>query len=427
MTAPPPPPSLLTAVVRTYAWGSTTAIPELLGTAPTGEPQAELWIGAHPSAPSTLDRGTGPRPLTEVLAADPRAELGAAADRFGAHLPFLLKVLAADRALSVQVHPSEARARQGFAAENAAGIPLDAPGRTYRDPHHKPELLCALTPFDALAGFREPAATARLLAGLHLPVLDRWTALLRGAPAEQALRTVLTEALTDPDVPATVVGPLHRALHTAARAGGPYAAACAAYAAAGDDHPGDPGLVAATLLHHLHLRPGEALHLDAGVPHAYLRGTGVEIMANSDNVLRCGLTPKHVDVPELLRVVDFRPGPPATVRPRTDPAHPAEQHYPAAVEEFALSRITLTDRTHPVPQRPCTAPVTGDSAQLLLCTGGVARLTDAHGRTAELARGQALFVPAAALPGVLAAAGPHAEVFRATVPAPRGGHRGGRR
>ncbi|PLW74234.1 mannose-6-phosphate isomerase, class I, partial [Streptomyces sp. DJ] len=186
----------LTNTVRPYAWGSVTAIPELLGTEPTGEPQAEMWMGAHPGAPSLLDRGAGPVSLADVVASDPEAELGAAtAGRFGPRLPFLLKILAADAPLSLQVHPDLQQARAGFAEENERGVPPDAPHRNYKDAGHKPELLCALTPFEGLCGFRRPERTADLLDALGVDELKPHADALRTLPEEQALREVLTAVL----------------------------------------------------------------------------------------------------------------------------------------------------------------------------------------------------------------------------------------
>jgi mannose-6-phosphate isomerase len=377
----------LASTVRDYAWGSTTAIPELLGTEPTGEPQAELWMGAHPGAPSRVDRGTGPRPLDAVIDADPEGELGRnAVDRFGPRLPFLLKVLAAAHPLSVQVHPDAAQARAGFAAENDRGIPLDAPNRTYKDPHHKPEMIVALTPFDGLCGFREPARTADLLDLLAVPALKPHADLLRTRPAGQALRDVLATVLgTDREVMAAVAADTAAAAARIAAAPGPWSAACAGYAAAARDFPGDPGVVAALLLNHVTLVPGEALHLGAGVPHAYLRGLGVEIMANSDNVLRCGLTPKHIDVPELLRVVRFEPGEAGVLTPEPQPD--GAELYPAPTAEFRLARHRLTPGADPHPL-PAGAP------RIVLCVEGTARLTGEDGRVLELPRGAAAFVPA---------------------------------
>ncbi|GJF31549.1 mannose-6-phosphate isomerase [Kitasatospora sp. NE20-6] len=399
-----PAPGLLANTVRTYAWGSATAIPGLLGTDPTGEPQAELWIGAHPSAPSLLQLPEGPRPLDALIAADPDGQLGApVAARFGPHLPFLLKVLAADRALSVQVHPTRAQARAGYDDEDARGIPPGADRRIYKDRNHKPEMLCALSDFDALCGFRDPAATAGLLDALDVDALTPWITDLRTRPAPDALRAVLTGALgSDRDRGRAAADALALALPRAAAGGGPHGAAYAAYAAAARDYPGDPGIVAALLLNHVRLAPGQALHLDAGVPHAYLRGLGVEIMANSDNVLRCGLTGKHIDLDALVGVVDFRPAPAGIVEPL--PAGPGEMHYPAPAEEFRLDRLDL-DGT-----RTCDGP----GPQILLCTTGEATLTCPGSRPLTLTPGAAAYLPAAAPPAVLHGS---ATLYRATVPA----------
>ncbi|WP_354644456.1 mannose-6-phosphate isomerase, class I [Kitasatospora camelliae] len=403
MTLPRPTADPLANVIRPYAWGSTTAIARLTGRPPTGEPQAELWMGAHPGAPSRIDRGSGPEPLDAVIARDPRGELGRrVADRFDGRLPFLLKVLAAERALSVQVHPSTAQAEAGYAAEEAAGIPPDAPHRIYRDPHHKPELICALDEFDALCGFREPAGTADLMEALDVPALAPWIHTLRTADPRTALRTVLTEALgADRARGEGAAAALAPALERAAATPGPSVDTFAAYAAVSRDYPGDPGLVAALLLNHVRLRPGQAIHLGARVPHAYLRGTGVEIMANSDNVLRCGLTPKHVDVRALAEVVDFRPAAPALVS--AVPGGGGETHYPASAAEFALSRIDLTD----------LATIADDGPQILLCTEGAAVLLRPPGRPLPLGRGDSVFLPAAGGPAHLTGT---ATLYRARVP-----------
>ncbi|GLW75076.1 mannose-6-phosphate isomerase, class I [Kitasatospora phosalacinea] len=393
---------LLATTIRPYAWGSTTALARLTGRPPTGEPEAELWMGAHPGAPSRIDRGAGGEPLDAVIARDPAAELGPrVADRFGPRLPFLLKVLAAEHALSVQVHPTSAQAAAGYAAEDAAGVPLDAPHRIYRDRSHKPELICALGEFDALCGFRDPRATADLWQRLDLPVLAPWIETLRTAPAEQALRTVLTGALAaDRARGDRAAAELPSALQKLAQGDGADAPTWAAYLAAARDYPGDPGLLAAMLLNHVHLGAGQALYLDAGVPHAYLRGLGVEIMANSDNVLRCGLTPKHVDTAALAAVVDFRPTAPH--RAPAVPVGPGELEFLTPAEEFTLSRIELG------------APVglDDDGPQLLLCTRGTARVEDGP----ALGPGDCAYVPAAS--GPLRLTG-DATVFRAKVPRAR--------
>jgi mannose-6-phosphate isomerase len=362
----------LTGTVQHYAWGSTRAIPALLGVEPDGRPWAELWLGAHPSAPSRLDDGTA---LDAAIAADPARWLGAAtAARFGG-LPYLLKVLSAGQPLSLQAHPSLAQAAEGFARENDLGIALGAPNRVYKDANHKPELICALTEFDALCGFRPLPATVELLHALAS----------RGAVGLAPFAAVLDGAGADPAVAASAlrhtVGTLltmapgdqgHLVEQTAAACervdDGPYALSAAWMVRLAGQYGDDVGAVVSLLLNCLQLQPGEAIFLGAGNLHAYLRGTGVEIMANSDNVLRGGLTPKHVDVPELLRVLDFTP----LDDPRFAPVghHGDGVRYAPPVPEFSLHD------SH-------AAPVHGP--EIWLCT---------QGEVAGLRRGQAAFVEA---------------------------------
>ncbi|WP_042455071.1 mannose-6-phosphate isomerase, class I [Streptacidiphilus jiangxiensis] len=395
--------------VRPYAWGSRTAIPALLGQEPSGEPQAEVWMGAHPGAPSGVDRGTGGTlTLDAVIAADPQRELGAGVvARFGAGLPFLFKVLAAGEPLSVQVHPDLARARAGFAAEEAAGVPLEARERNYKDANHKPEMLCALEEFTGVCGFRAPLSTVALLERLGVAGLRPVIEVLRAKPETEALREALTWVLTlHPDTVARLVGATGHAL---LRLAGESTDAREAlmlrdYAALADHYPADPGLLSALLLNHVVLAPGEAVYLGAGVPHAYFRGLGVELMANSDNVLRAGLTPKHIDVPELLRVVDFAATEPGVIRPRSVAGHPGEELYPAPIDEFRLSRY-----------RSGGWPLPTDTPQIVLCTGGRVVLTDATGEEVPLAPGQSCFIAADSPAVTLTARGADATAFRATV------------
>ncbi|WP_335938461.1 mannose-6-phosphate isomerase, class I [Streptomyces sp. PTD5-9] len=388
----------LSNTVCPYAWGSTTAIPELLGVAPTGEPQAEMWMGAHPGAPSRLTRATatgepGPeRTLTEVIAADPERELGrATVEKFGPRLPFLLKLLAAGAPLSLQVHPDLAQARRGYEDEERRGVPIDAPHRTYKDANHKPELICALTPFAGLCGFRRPAEAAAAMAALDVDSLKPYVDLLGAHPEEAALREVLT-AILGAD-PARTAATVHQAAAAAERLGGAHAP----YARIAHHFPGDPGVLAAMLLNYVELQPGEALFLGAGVPHAYLDGLGVEIMANSDNVLRCGLTPKHVDVAQLLGVVRFEAAEPGILRPEASPT--GEELYETPVDEFRLSRFVLSPGADPV-------DLTRDAPQILLCTEGAPRAGDLG-----LTPGASVFVPA----GERTEASGAGTLFRATV------------
>ncbi|AWI29108.1 mannose-6-phosphate isomerase, class I [Streptomyces sp. ICN441] len=378
----------LSNTVRPYAWGSTTLIPELLGVAPTGLPQAEMWMGAHPGAPSQTGRGS----LHDIIDADPARELGRPAlEAFGPRLPFLLKLLAAGAPLSLQVHPDRSQAQAGFAAEEAAGVPLDAPHRNYKDDNHKPELVCALTPFDGLCGFRPPVEAADLIGALDVDSLKPYVDLLHAHPEEAALREVLTAVLSaDPEEMAHTVA---EAAAAAERLGGPYAP----FAAIAHHFPGDPGVIAAMLLNHVRLQPGEALFLGAGVPHAYLGGLAVEIMANSDNVLRCGLTPKHVDVPELLRVVRFEAGDPGVLRPEASPS--GEELYDTPIDEFRLSRFVRPRGAAPV-------DLTLPTPQILLATAGRPEAGEL-----TLAPGESVFVPA----GEKVELSGTGTVFRATV------------
>src|SRR6266571_6664536 len=299
---------LLRPVLRPYPWGTCTAIADLQGRpVPAPGPEAELWMGAHPSAPSGIDRdpGTGTT-LDAVIAAAPGRELGAeCAARFSGRLPFLLKVLSAEKALSIQVHPSRAQAEAGFAAEDARGLPLGAPGRNYVDDWPKPELLYALTPFEVAAGLRTPADAAAILRALAVDQLQPLIAALRDAADEDVMGAALASVLEWPEPGrAGLVAAVARLAASGAAQGEPYADACAAAARVAADYPGDLGVLALLLMRYQVLQPGQAVFMPAGGLHAYLRGTGIELLANSDNVVRSGLTSKHIDVPELLKLLD---------------------------------------------------------------------------------------------------------------------------
>ncbi len=367
----------LDGVIRHYAWGSRTAIPQLLGVEPDGEPAAELWFGAHPDDPSPVPAHHAT--LDALIAAEPHRLLGAATvARFGPHLPFLLKVLAVDTALSIQVHPTIEQAGAGFAAEDAADIARDAPNRNYRDRNHKPELICALTPFEAVCGFRPVEDTLRLLDSWDVPDLAPVRERLAGA---DGLRSAFTYLLTLADPKPLVAAVAARASEV--DDGDEWAGAARAVRLAASDFPGDVGAVLVALLNYVRLAPGEAIFLAAGNVHCYLRGTGVEIMANSDNVLRCGLTAKHVDVPELLKITDFRPLP--------EPRFPSEDEgfdlsYRPLVPDFALSMLDIDDYKGGI-------AVGGHGPHIVLCTSGHSRV-EALGDAAELAPGQAAFVAA---------------------------------
>lgn len=366
---------------RDYAWGSATTIPALLGEEPTGEPVAELWVGAHPGAPSRWAHHPLLIGLDQLIAADPEQLLGAAVTAaFGPRLPFLLKLLAVERPLSLQVHPSLEQARLGFAQEQLAGISLDAPFRNYKDDNHKPEMLCALTDFDALCGFRTPEATVELLATLPTRALDPLRSLLK---VDRDLRAA-TEYLLSLDVEsaATLVDDIV-SVAQAADTAMPWAAERRWLVALAEHYPGDIGVAIALLLNLVHVAPGQALFVAAGQLHAYLTGFGVEVLANSDNVLRGGLTPKHVDVAELLAITDFAPAPANLAAGVSGPD--GQLRFPAAVPDFELSRC-----------RPGSAVVacTDAGPQLALCTSGTANLRGGDGSQVQLSPGRAAFIPA---------------------------------
>lgn len=396
--------------VQHYAWGSVDALPALLGARPTGRPQAELWMGAHPAAPSRLDRdrdrnrphghgGAGTPTLLDVIEADPAAHLGEATlQRHGVRLPFLLKLLAAAEPLSLQVHPDRAQAAAGYAREEAAGIPLTAPHRCYKDDQHKPELIVALTSFQGLCGFRAPQESAALLEELGVAALDAHIAALREAPEEEALHECVAAFL---DAPAHTLEAVARSVARLAAERGPHAETWSAYAGIAARHPGDPGVLVALLLNLVTLSPGQGLYLGPGVPHAYLHGLGVEIMASSDNVLRCGLTAKHIDVPELLRVVRFSATMPHVLAPEADDA--GEEVYDTPADDFRLSRWVLPPGG---PERRFDAA----APQILLCTRGSALVRTATGEL-SLPQGASAYLPAGEA-GAVEGAG---TVFRATV------------
>ena len=368
----------LTSAVRFYPWGSRTVIPELLGQpSPAPQPHAELWMGAHPDEPSLLADG---RPLDRAIAEEPERLLGApVVTRFGPRLPFLMKVLAADRPLSLQAHPTMEQAAAGFTAEEAAGIPKDDPTRTFRDPWHKPELLLALTTFEALCGFRPVEESLHCLAKLQLPELKPTIAAL----ARGGLRAAIPQLLA---LSARRRQSLVRAVADKA------AAFVAAHdpefintyrwaASLADSYPGDPGVVISLMCNHLRLVPGEAVFLPAGNLHAYLCGAGVEVMASSDNVLRGGLTSKHVDLAALIEVLDFTDGKVPVVHPVLGRGG---LRYPVPVEDFDLTRVQVD--VDP-------GVLTTSGPQVLLCAEGTAVLSGADGEVV-LEQGSSAFVPA---------------------------------
>jgi mannose-6-phosphate isomerase len=367
--------------IQAYAWGSRHALAELRGDpGPSAGPEAELWMGTHPLAPSRF----GTQTLLDAIAAQPVAQLGPQVSaQYEGKLPFLLKVLAAAKPLSLQAHPSLAQARAGFAADEAAGIPLDAPQRNYKDRNHKPELLCALDEFWALCGFRNVPETLALLDELGVPALRPYRDALFTEPDARGLKRLFSSLMQGS---VETRRALADATAAACRArDGRSARFATEYGWAvrlAELYPGDVGLVSALLLNLLRLAPGEAIYLPAGNLHAYLGGTGIEIMANSDNVLRGGLTPKHVDVPALLKVLDFEP---LSVAPLRALARGPERVYVTPAREFELSYFDL---------EAAPLEVAIDGPEIWLVTQGSARLAATGQPTLALERARSAFVSA---------------------------------
>lgn len=379
---------------------------ELFGYEPSGDPEAELWIGAHPGAPSALvPPVAGARTLDELIAADPETVLGArTCARFGGELPFLAKILAAGSPLSLQVHPTPAQARAGYAAEEEAGVDRAARERNYKDENSKPEMILALTPFEALCGFRDPAESADIFrsvrraitaSGRPVPELLDWIVaeLSSGHPAPERLQSVFRTLINDG-------GPVRQAVEAAASVTVPdrFARELATLTELNSFYPGDPGVLISLLLNRVSLQPGEAVYLPAGNVHAYLSGLGVEVMAASDNVLRGGLTPKHVDVPELLKTVDFRPlGVPALASEHTGAG---QEVFRPPFEEFQLQRLEPVQGPATGAAAPAEVPVLQNGPAVVIVVRGTVALSSPAG-SLVLEAGQSAFLTAADAPATV--------------------------
>ena len=371
-----------------------------------GVPWAEYWLGAHPKAPSLLaddcdingaDRADGGQPLDRWLAEHPDQLGQASREVFGDRLSFLLKILSAEQPLSIQAHPSRTQAQMGFAQENAAGVPIDDPLRLYRDDWPKPEMIVALTEFHALYGFRDPHESRRMLAvfdavdgfpGLVAPLED---------PGSEGIATVLTSCLQPNEQTQRVIAGVIAVAHDLVQDHDPASmqedAPQLARTAVELDraHPGDPSILAALLMNRVHLRPGESLFLGAGTMHAYLHGTGIEIMASSDNVLRGGLTSKHIDVPALLAHADLTA---TCVQPECPRQLPGGlQHYRTPFPEFTLWRLGERVETD--------LPATGLGRILLVLDGRMSLITsagvtsnDTGAEVTQVRAGQAVWISA---------------------------------
>ncbi|MCC3282315.1 mannose-6-phosphate isomerase, class I [Arthrobacter caoxuetaonis] len=401
---------LLAGTLRPYAWGSRTAMAELFGRDPSGEPEAELWFGAHPGAPSLLVESPGGfSTLDELISSDPEAALGReSVAQHGPELPFLAKVLAAGSPLSLQVHPTQEQARAGFEAEDAAGVDRSAANRNYKDPNHKPEMIFALSDFEALCGFRSPEDAAQLFralaalveaSGRPAPALlvEAASDLESGRPEaerlEKAFRRLIAGDEDARDAVATAAAAL-RSLDEGARAG--LDPALAGLEVLDGYYPQDPGVLISLLLNRVSLAPGEAIYLPAGNVHAYLSGLGVEVMASSDNVLRGGLTPKHVDIPELLQTIDFQSLGIPRVEAQTSGL--GQEVYRPPFSEFALQRLELVQSANGAESMSASdVPVLQNGPTLVIALRGSVVL-DSPKQDLVLHPGDCAFIPAEEAP-----------------------------
>lgn len=387
----------LQGAVRTYAWGSRGAIPKFFGYPAASDPIAEVWFGAHPDGSAYIvDDADAPlfayandkyRPATsteslrDYIGRDPQATLGeSVATRYNNRLPYLLKLIAPHEPLSLQVHPTKEQAREGYAREDALGIDRLSPSRNYRDRNHKPELTYALTPFDALAGFRAPRRVHEVIKDLDTPLARQLDALVMDGGVDTAFRYLLSEETrpSPEDIASTVA-----ACATRPPAASPSPRADAIVCRLAERYPDDPGVIASLLLNPVTLRSGESLYIPAGTVHAYLSGEAVEIMAASDNVLRAGLTEKHSDASEVLRIATSRAAPPIRIAPE----HMSDilSTFYVPVDDFELSIVTLTDASR-------RETVRTQGPRTLVCVEGAVQVWAGTER-AYLNKGQALFIP----------------------------------
>lgn len=388
---------LMDNVIQNYAWGSVDSIEKLFAVAnPDNKPQAEIWMGAHPSGCSKVTANGEATTLADLIASNKPFYLNqTSAERFG-ELPFLFKVLAAASALSVQVHPSKEEAEVGFARENEMGIAFNAAERNYKDPNHKPELVYALTQYDALNGFRAYADIIFNFEAANLTSIAPLFAQFKANQTEEGLKTFFVALLSlAGDEKAAAVEELinYAQQNSTARLPALLIELAAQY-------PGDIGLFAPMMLHYITLQPGEAMYLDARTPHAYLKGTGLEVMASSDNVLRAGLTPKHMDVAELAKCTSFAEKPASTllVEPQSNAG---ALEYPIPVDDFKFAIYTTSEQT----------PVSVNSAEIIFAIDESTTLAHANGETIIINKGQSVFIPAAAEAYTVSSQGRVARVY----------------
>ncbi len=359
---------LLRNGVKNYDWGSTDAIPQFLGDRRNGSPVAEVWIGTHPLSPSiALDGDGSEKPLSDIAG----------------DLPFMVKLLAADRPLSLQVHPSRSLAEIGFAAEEEAGIPLDAPHRVYKDANHKPEMVYALTTFDSLIGFRPSAEILRVLGPLNTPLSQSLSEELRADPGFSTIVRLIERLLTE-DVAAAEVHQIVGAARSLGSLGMDIKRAYQTAVEIAEHHPDDIGVVISLMLNRMTLQPGEAAYLETGVIHAHLSGMCLEVMATSDNVLRAGLTTKHIDTAGLVAALNSGMARVARVTP--DFIDYDTEVFSPSGGGFALA---VTQISHAAPEG---VELVRSEGSVLICTGGEVEVSTESGGKVTLGRGESLYL-----------------------------------
>lgn len=372
--------------IQAYAWGSRSAIAELLGQdLPSPEPQAELWMGAHPKSPSKVWIEGRWHFLNDLIEHHPDEMLGhQVVDRFGETLPYLFKVLAAAEPLSIQAHPDAQQALAGFQRENRIGIPVTDPQRNYRDDQPKPECMCALTPFHGLCGFRAPREVLEISELVwpeeHVEVI--------GCIDNSNSTTILQELFSNiMQMEASRINNLVARVVERAEGKRNQNDAYLWVCALNQKYPGDVGVLSPLLLNIIKLEPGEALFLPPRQLHAYLDGLGIELMANSDNVLRGGLTPKHIDVQELTRILDFAPYKPEILTPQSKGS--TEGVYTSSTDAFSLSALQVTHSQPHIGADRFRGP------EILLVVDGTARINLIDGDAeVSVRKGESVFIPA---------------------------------
>ncbi|MFT6987751.1 MAG: mannose-6-phosphate isomerase [Psychromonas sp.] len=384
-------------VIQDYIWGSRTSISELLGIQnPDNQHQAEIWMGAHPNGCSKIKNGGGTQLLSDFINQNKSAVLTTETSEKYGELPYLFKVLAAGEALSVQVHPSKEQAVAGFAKEEKAGISRTAANRNYKDPNHKPELVYALTPYLAMNGFREFDQTIALFKKVNITAIEYLLCAFDAAPNSAGLEAFFSAILSlQEEVKERAVNELLE--YANANKDDPLFALIGDLA---EQHPGDIGLFSPLMLNVITLQPGEAMFLYACTPHAYLKGTGLEIMANSDNVLRAGLTPKYIDVEELVACTKFEAIPFDTLQ-FTPEEKEGGEYYAIPVDDFKFALFESAD----------DLSISVQSAEILIALDADLTLTHSNGESVTIAKGESVFIPAYAKQYQLTSKGRVARAF----------------